>query len=88
MSESAPPPSESAILENAILTGADLRDAELARVRLDGANLNRAHLEGVDLSRAQDLTQEQVEQANGAWFARLPTDLERPEFEHRGPEPG
>lgn len=71
-------------LENAHLDGADLRRARLENANLEsahlgGANLTDADLDGANLERAIDLTQEQVDQAQGSSETRLPEELKHPE---------
>ncbi len=56
----------------------NLRDLHLTRAWLEGANLTGAVLRGANLTRAQGLTQAQVEAAFGDAATRLPTRLERP----------
>ena len=65
-------------LSLADLSGAVLRKANLSRAVLRGANLSGADLSGANLSGAQDLTQEQLEAANGDESTRLPSDLKPP----------
>jgi hypothetical protein len=72
-----------ALLEGADLTQADLTQADLTQANLEGAhlfgaNLGGAHLFGADLSGAQDLTQEQLEQAEGDENTQLPSNLKCP----------
>ncbi len=62
----------------AALSGAVLRKANLSGAALRGANLSRADLSGAILSGAEDLTQEQLEEANGDESTRLPSELKRP----------
>ena len=84
----------SANLRDADLTEADLRGvklnaADLTGAKLSGANLTganfyeavlfRADLRGADLSGAEQLSQEQLEKANGDTSTRLPAGLRRPE---------
>ncbi len=60
-------------LNKAHLEGADLREAHL-----EGANLRAAHLEGANLRGAENLTQEQIEQAITDDKTRLPDYLKKP----------
>src|ERR687897_294679 len=60
------------------LSGAVLRGANLFAANISSANLPRADLSGANLSGAQDLTQEQLEAANGDESTRLPSDLKPP----------
>jgi uncharacterized protein YjbI with pentapeptide repeats len=76
-----------ASLELADLFGAHLEGATLEGTSLEGASLEGTHLEGTDLSRAQGLTQEQVNVAIGDPSTTLPNGLvvppewEKPESE-------
>ncbi|HZB84537.1 MAG TPA: pentapeptide repeat-containing protein [Rubrobacteraceae bacterium] len=75
-------------LHQAILIGADLRgarlqganfeEANLSGANLSGANLMYANLYEADLHQASHLTQEQLEQAFGDEYTKLPEYLERP----------
>src|SRR5918995_1057518 len=70
-------------LSGAVLLGTDLsravlRGANLFAANISSANLPRADLSGANLSGAQDLTQEQLEAANGDESTRLPSDLKPP----------
>ena len=72
-----------AVLRKANLSGAVLRRADLSRAHLSGANLSGAavglaDLSGANLSGAEDLTQEQLEEANGDESTRLPSELKPP----------
>src|SRR5918995_914166 len=72
-----------AVLRGAVLLGTDLsravlRGANLFAANISSANLPRADLSGANLSGAQDLTQEQLEAANGDESTRLPSDLKPP----------
>jgi uncharacterized protein YjbI with pentapeptide repeats len=72
-----------AVLRKANLSGAVLRGADLSRADLSGANLSGAavglaDLSGAILSGAEDLTQEQLEEANGDESTRLPSELKPP----------
>jgi uncharacterized protein YjbI with pentapeptide repeats len=74
---------ENAILSEASLERADLYGAHLEGATLDGASLEGARLEGThlertDLSRAQGLTQEQVNVAIGDPSTTLPNRLRIP----------
>ena len=62
-----------AILSKVILSGAVLLGANLS-----GADLRGADLSGAILSGAEDLTQEQLEEANGDESTRLPSELKLP----------
>ena len=65
-------------LSRANLAGANLLGARLYGVDLSNVNLSGASLYGVDLSRTQNLTQEQLEQAEGNKNTKLPPDLKPP----------
>jgi uncharacterized protein YjbI with pentapeptide repeats len=65
-------------LSRAVLRGANLSGADLSRANLSGAALGLADLSGANLSGAEDLTQEQLEEANGDESTRLPSDLKPP----------
>ena len=65
-------------LSGAALGLADLSGANLSGAVLSGATLPRADLSGAILSGAEDLTQEQLEEANGDESTRLPSDLKPP----------
>ena len=67
-----------AVLRKANLSGAVLRGADLFAANLSSANLLRADLSGANLSGAEDLTQEQLEEANGDESTRLPSELKPP----------
>jgi hypothetical protein len=67
-----------ACMVNADLTGADLRGASLAQADLDGALLDGANLSGAWLGGARNLTQAQVDGAEGQKATVLPTNLEMP----------
>jgi pentapeptide repeat protein len=60
-------------LEQAYLLGVDLKGADLKRAHLKGAYLDEAHLKG-----ARNLTQEQLDAANGDDRTQLPEGLTRP----------
>jgi uncharacterized protein YjbI with pentapeptide repeats len=62
-----------ASLVDAFLGGADLAHADLA-----GADLGGTHLFGADLSHARNLTQKQLNSANGDAQTKLPEGLTRP----------
>ncbi len=66
-------------LEDANLSGADLSDAFLDRADLAGAGLAGANLCGTSLLGARNLTQEQIEEADGDAFTVLPDHLSRPQ---------
>jgi Pentapeptide repeats (8 copies) len=67
-------------LERANLSGADLSDAALDRADFAGANLAGANLCGASLLEARNLTQEQLHEAEGDGFTRLPEHLARPQL--------
>jgi uncharacterized protein YjbI with pentapeptide repeats len=72
-----------ASLIEAGLSGADLIGANLNGANLSGANLSKvdltgANLSGANLSRSRDLTQNQIEKANGDEQTKLPNHLKRP----------
>jgi uncharacterized protein YjbI with pentapeptide repeats len=67
-----------AVLRGANLSGADLSGANLSGAALGLADLSGANLSGTVLSEAEDLTQEQLEEANGDESTRLPSDLKPP----------
>jgi hypothetical protein len=84
---------EGANLSGAVLIGADLPGAELSRADLpgavligadlsgaglDGADLSGANLDEADLREIPDLTQEQLNSADGDAETRLPDGLQRP----------
>ncbi len=58
---------------------ADLSNADLSNADLSNANLHRADLFGADLSTAKNLTQEQIDEADGDDDTKLPKGLTRPE---------
>ena len=61
------------------LRGADLEGAHLIGADLKGADLEGADLEGADLSIARNLTQEQLNEAQGNAETKLPEGLKRPD---------
>jgi uncharacterized protein YjbI with pentapeptide repeats len=75
-------------MRGANLTGANLAGADLARVNLVGARMSGANLyqsrlyltriQGLDLSRAQGLTQAQIDTACGDRQTVLPQGLKLP----------
>jgi uncharacterized protein YjbI with pentapeptide repeats len=65
-------------LSRAVLRGANLSGADLSLSNLSGAALGLADLSGANLSGAEDLTQDQLEEANGDESTRLPSDLKPP----------
>jgi uncharacterized protein YjbI with pentapeptide repeats len=65
-------------LEGAHLSGAHLEGAHLNEAHLEGANLDGAHLEDADFSRAEGLTQEQIDPTYGNAETLLPRGLTRP----------
>jgi len=67
-----------AVLRGVNLSGADLSGANLSGAALGLADLSGANLSGTVLSGAEDLTQEQLEEANGDESTRLPSDLKPP----------
>jgi hypothetical protein len=65
------------------LRGADLRHADLSGsnlvgARLLGIDLVQANICGADLSTAEDLTEEQLREAHGDIFTKLPEGLHAP----------
>ncbi len=62
-------------LRDANLQGADLRFANLQGADLGGANVEGARLERADLTKAQDLTWEQLDEACGDDKTTLPDYL-------------
>ena len=66
-------------LEGANLSEAFLDGADLSGARLDGADLSGARLERADLRKITDLTQEQLNSADGDANTRLPDGLQRPD---------
>jgi uncharacterized protein YjbI with pentapeptide repeats len=65
-------------LEGSSLKGAILEGTDLQGAILKGAILEDTNLQGADLRGAQDLTQEQIEQAEGDESTKLPENLRRP----------
>jgi uncharacterized protein YjbI with pentapeptide repeats len=80
-------------LQKAVLMGANLEGAELMGVRLQGAHLSDANLQEANLRRANlqgaklweanlrdtvYLNQDQINEADGNVFTRLPAHLQRP----------
>jgi Pentapeptide repeats (8 copies) len=65
-------------LTNADLQGADFSGGYLTLADLSGANLDGAYLDGTDLREAKNLTQQQIDSANGDKYTRLPPDLVMP----------
>ena len=65
-------------LLGARLGDADLSAANLREANLRAANLVEADLRGADLSWSKNLTQEQINKANGAEWTRLPVRLHHP----------
>jgi uncharacterized protein YjbI with pentapeptide repeats len=65
-------------LEGSSLKGAILEGTNLQGAILKGAMLEDAKLQGADLRGAQDLTQEQIEQAEGDENTKLPENLRTP----------
>ncbi len=78
-----------AVLLNSNLSGANLSGANLSKVELEGADLSYANLSGarlrtaflfgIDLSRVYNLTQEQINEALGDEYTKLPEGLIYPE---------
>ena len=71
-------------LKNADLTGAKLTDngevtIKLSESDLESAILKDADLRGTDLREVRNLTQEQIDQANGDENTQLPGELQRPD---------
>jgi hypothetical protein len=67
-----------AYLKGAKLSRADFLQANLKRTNLKEANLRGTFLEGADLATVRNLTQDQVNLANGDQDTTLPPGLERP----------
>ena len=65
-------------LVGATLTSAYLARATLTDARLKKADLTGAHLGGADLTGAHELSQEQLNAANGNSKTKLPAGLQRP----------
>ncbi len=62
-------------LQGAVLEGANLEETNLEGANLEGTVLDGAELQGADLSRAKELTQEQLNQACGDAETNLPPGL-------------
>ena len=65
-------------LHGAQLQGADLLVAQLQGANLSEAQLQGADLEGADLTKAKNLTQDQINRACTGFFTKLPKGLIRP----------
>lgn len=65
-------------LSGANLIGARLIQANLSGAALAGADLSGATVDDADLSQARDLTQSQLDVAEGGAQTQLPAGLERP----------
>ena len=65
-------------LEGVDLTGADLAGAQLDGASMAGAILKAANLSGASLANVQDLTPDQVGEAEGNLGTVLPNELPRP----------
>ena len=66
-------------LRRADLTGAKLQDTSLDCVKMQETVIARADLRGVDLSRAEGLTSQQLVEAKGDEYTKLPPGVERPD---------
>jgi Pentapeptide repeats (8 copies) len=55
-----------------------LQGADLGLANLEGADLQGANLQGADLQEARNLTQEQLDAAEGDDRTQLPAGLTRP----------
>ena len=67
-------------LQGANLHDAHFEDAEFTNADLKDAKLPGTHLEGADLRHAQNLTQQQINQAFGDRTTKLPRGIQRPEL--------
>ncbi len=65
-------------LDGANLTGARLNRANLTGAGLGGANLTGAGLNGAELATVKNLTQQQLDSAQGDDETKLPAGLQRP----------
>jgi len=65
-------------LQRADFRGADLEGAVFEEANLSGAKLSEANLSGANLSFALNLTQEQLEEAEGDESTQLPAGLKYP----------
>lgn len=65
-------------IRGADLWGADLAGADLRDASLGSCFLKRANLRGADLSTAQGLTEDQIKDALGDGYTKLPAGLVRP----------
>jgi uncharacterized protein YjbI with pentapeptide repeats len=65
-------------LTTARLDGANLTGAQMYKTDFKGADLDMANLSAVDLRFAKNLTQDQINKANGDENTRLPNGLQRP----------
>jgi hypothetical protein len=74
-------------LRGADLRHADLGGANLVGARLLGVDLAHANICGADLSTAEDLTEEQLREARGDTFTKLPEGMHVPQrWGRREPE--
>ena len=62
-------------LQGADLGSAKLQGAVLFRAKLQGAKLHGANLQGTNLTKAKNLTREQLDEACGDDKTKLPDDL-------------
>lgn len=65
-------------LHEAVLANGDLREAIVNRTDFSAVSMHDADLRGTDLRSAKNLTQEQVDSAQGDQSSRLPGDLTIP----------
>jgi hypothetical protein len=78
---------DGAHLEGSILVGAHLEGAYLGGADFEGAHLQLTYLQGADLEESKNLTQEQIDKANGDETTKLPKDhLHRPAHWSKGDE--
>ena len=77
---------EESQLSWADLYGADLTGAYLAGADLEGAILEGADLVGGELARTVNLTQDQINVANGNWVTSLPHGMTYPDHWAKEPE--
>ncbi len=66
-------------LRGASLAGANLRNTKFDDAQMKAAIIARADLRGANLSRADGLTSQQLVEAKGDEYTKLPPDVERPE---------
>ena len=66
-------------LRRADLTGTKLQNTSLDYAKMQEAVIARAELQGVDLSGADGLTSQQLVEAKGDEYTKLPPDVERPD---------